>query len=202
MAVEVLTRAQERSREKRGILYAVNDPSVAVEEILGYKVPVVRIPRMNLFGTQTRDEYEKQKIACIKSDYRNTPNLLEEHPVLACAVPVFRFSGVEPLKAIIPGQRYFIALTDGHHRVRYAPREVREIPGRVVTVEEAGLVHNNLGGKKHASLGDTPLEQSYRQLIGWVNETTFSFVETTNRPDLARCASTINRTEEGDLYVY
>lgn len=176
---------------KKELLYSVLDPSVDAEHILGYSVPVVDIPRVHLFGIQTRDEYERSKIASVKASYAAHPDHLQSNPVLACALPAFRSTDDAAFYEIRSGARYYIAITDGHHRVRYAPRSVREIPARLLTVAEAVQVNRNLRGKVYAASGETDMQRAYNQLLSWVGDTTKSFVEETGRPDLERRVSTI-----------
>lgn len=179
------------TERKKHILYSVLDPSTDVEAILGYTVPITPIPRNNLFGIQTRQEYERTKIKSIRDSYAVQPNHLESNPILVCALPAFPFQGDEALERIQSDSRYYLTITDGHHRVRFAPHAIREIPGRILTVAEAVKVTPNLTDHHYAAAGKSELKVAYNQLVGWMSETIRSFVEEIDRPDLDRTVSTL-----------
>ena len=187
--------------EKKHVIYAVHDPSVDVEILLGYAVPVSDIPRRHLFGIQTQQEYECIKRRRVRTDYQEHPELLAEHPILTCAYPAHPVSNPDQLRTITPGLRYNLMITDGHHRTRYAPRGVRTIPGRILTVEEALHTMPNLA---HFTGGETPdenLMRTYEQLGAWMRDTIYSFVEQTGKQNLLPYPSILVPAENGGYVV-
>lgn len=79
------------------------------------------IPLLNLFGTQTRPEYDNRKRNGVERRFQTCGvNCLKEHPAIVCALP----GNIELTLAIL----------DGHHRTRYAPLfEIALIPSLIYT---------------------------------------------------------------------
>lgn len=108
--------------------YFADDPQIAYKEILekdqyvasGYFI------RPFLNSIQAPQEYSNKKRKQIESLFRDKGlQALQEHPLLLCALPL---SSKYPLDAIEPNVEYRVVILDGHHRVRYLPRELAQKP--------------------------------------------------------------------------
>lgn len=183
---------------KAEILYAQRDPSADVNKLLGRIVPVTLVPKMNLFGTQTRFEYDGRKERDIKCDFKNDPDLLSEHPIIACALPAFPIESVDDFVFLRDGGEYRIAVTDGHHRVRFSPHSIVEVPTRILTVIETLIVHRNLQ-RLLAHTMPYRLQATYETIRSWSDETIHSFVDTTDKPGLMKYNARIGM--QGDVPV-
>lgn len=88
------------------------------------------IPRSFLWGTQRADEYSKRKRRLAEKEYKKRgKDFLLENPIIICALPIRR-GGIQ------------LAIVDGHHRVRYAPSHMHEIPALVFSPKQLVKVMN------------------------------------------------------------
>lgn len=186
---------------KREALYARHDPSVDVEGLLGYSVPVSMVPRRHLFGIQTQEEYERVKRKRIRLDHMEDPKWLTHHPILACAIPATRVTEPNQLREIAEGGTYNLAITDGHHRTRYAPAGTREMHARILTVAEAVRTMPNLAHAVGGASEDEQLLNAYAHLGAWMRDTLHSFVDKTGRSDLIPYRSMLQHAPTGGYII-
>lgn len=107
--------------------------NIFTEEVLHEGVRLM-IPRGYIFGTQEKGEYDSSKNRSInktklakKALKEGGINYLKENPVILCTLP-----GENALQ---------LALVDGHHRTRYAPRYgIRTIPSIILTAEQTAPI--------------------------------------------------------------
>lgn len=121
--------------------YEFRDPSADIEQMFDNQVPVVSVHKRNLWGIQTLQEYERAKRKRLESDMKKgslefVKLLLSTHPVHAVAIPMdlYEFSAWGELE---PNEKYLLTVLDGHHRIRFSPKEIREIPTMIFTIEQA-----------------------------------------------------------------
>ena len=121
--------------------YEFRDPTADIEQMFGHQIPIVPVHKRNLWGIQTLHEYQADKRKHLKKDFKGKSveeifTILQEHPVHAVALPMNLFQ-IDLWDHLDPREKYLLTVLDGHHRIRFSPREIREIPTMVFTVDQA-----------------------------------------------------------------
>ncbi len=94
-----------------------------LKESLESKTPRLLIPRIHLFGIQTREEYDGCKRSSVERRLAQQGiNYLNENPILVCA---------------IPNKNIQLFIIDGHHRARYSGKfRISNLPCLIATPEQ------------------------------------------------------------------
>ncbi len=120
--------------------YAYLDPNFRAESL---STPVVRsmVHKRFFWGIQTTAEYETSKRKRVQKDFASKSpeellELLSQYPLHTVALPMDLWNP-DLWGHLEPGGRYSLTLLDGHHRVRYTPKQLKELPTMIFTVEQA-----------------------------------------------------------------
>lgn len=121
--------------------YEFRDPTADIEQTFGHQIPIVPVHKRNLWGIQTLQEYQKDKRKHLEKDFRlksidEITAILHEHPIHAVALPIDLFQ-TDLWDHLDPQEKYLLTVLDGHHRIRFSPREIREVPTMIFTIEQA-----------------------------------------------------------------
>jgi len=125
--------------------YEFRDPSAVIEQAFNHAVPTVPVHKHCLWGIQTTKEYERIKRKRLEADFAKLTDeqiiqILEDHPVHAVAIPMNPLD-MEKWDELDLLQKYSLTVLDGHHRIRFSPETIKEIPTMIFTVQQAFEVY-------------------------------------------------------------
>lgn len=110
------------------------------------------IPQRYLFPRQGHDEYGQSKRKKVELEFRRNPHYMDENPVIV-SVLQYKNSTV-------------IAIIDGHHRVRYAPKYgVKDIPCVVLDIEELVYTLNKSETERNNVTADSAKEKIEQEIL-------------------------------------
>lgn len=114
---------------------------------------VFDVPRRHLFGTQEVSEFSEGKRKRIEAAFKaHGVAVLEDHPIVACAVPV--------------GRETILAIVDGHHRARYSSKfGIHDIPTQVLSLAELVYVRREYALRKGEPIDALTEEFVARKLL-------------------------------------
>jgi hypothetical protein len=130
---------QERNQRTRliGHQYFAEDSMLsAFKEFDPSTIPLGRIPRCHLHKTQPNGEFRKQSREHIEELYERLGlKVLELYPLFVTAVPISLQYPLDQINSEIP---FYLTIIDGHHRERYYPKNLPNVPFqcRIFTVAQ------------------------------------------------------------------
>lgn len=110
------------------------------------------IPQRYLFSRQGHDEYGQSKRKKVELEFKRNPNYMEDNPVI---VSILQYENST-----------VIAIIDGHHRVRYAPKYgIKDIPCVVLSIEELVYTLNKSETKRNHVTAESARKKIEQEIL-------------------------------------